>query len=493
MRVLIFNWKDLKHPAAGGAELFIHEVAKRWVEWGHQVTLFCAAVPDQPERDNENGIRIVRRGSRFTVYREARKYYKAEGRGNFDVVLDAVNTRPFLAPKFVKDIPVVALIHQLAREIWHYEFPPPLAWLGRYVFEPLWLRVYRRVTVLAVSESTRTDLESLGLMRVTVVPEGLTIPPDLNTPLKEQSPTLIFVGRLARNKRPHDAIAAFDIVRQRFPEAKLWVVGSGYLADELRMAPSDGVTYFGKVTQREKFDLLARAHILLAPSVREGWGLTVTEAGIVGTPAIGYNVPGLRDSIKDWETGVIVPENPNDMAQAAVRLLMDPDLATRLADGARRFSHSLDWSVTANRIFAHLEQAASPFEDQEASNLTSKAKMETGIKNELLREAKKVGTPLNVSLGRWKAPLLPLMFSIVLLIVAWDQGGPIALIVFGAAVVNWLGNRSESELIALGLACLLLTAVMSALALNGPGEALAAAAFGFLFLGTLLGIVRVIH
>ena len=126
----------------------------------------------KPAEEFVDGVRVIRRGGRIGVYREAKRYWRREGAGQYDLVLDCVNTRPFLCPRFVRNVPVVALIHQVAREVWHYETPWPIAVVGRYLLEPRWLRAYRDVPVVTVSESSRESLAEYGLRRVTVVPEG---------------------------------------------------------------------------------------------------------------------------------------------------------------------------------------------------------------------------------------------------------------------------------------------------------------------------------
>jgi glycosyltransferase involved in cell wall biosynthesis/O-antigen/teichoic acid export membrane protein len=172
LRILAYNWRDLAHPRAGGAEVYLQSVAREWVRCGHEVTIFCAAVDDRPKRELADGVQIVRRGGRLGVYRAARRYWRREGDGQYDLVVDCVNTRPFLCPRFVGNVPIVAVIHQVAREIWRYETPWPISVLGRYLLEPAWLRTYRDVPVVTVSESSRESLAEYGLRRVTVVPEG---------------------------------------------------------------------------------------------------------------------------------------------------------------------------------------------------------------------------------------------------------------------------------------------------------------------------------
>ncbi len=335
MRILVFNWRDLEHPHAGGAEVYTDAVAREWVRMGHEVTLFVSKSEGCKEREiTSSGYNVIRRGSRHGVYREARKFWRDEGNESFDLVVDEVNTRPFGCPRFVKGIPVVALIHQVCREIWAYEAKWPLSWLGRYVLEPTWLWLYRDVPVVTVSESSRRSLARYGLRLIEVVPQGTSCLGSANGGVvKEVDPTFVFVGRLTANKRPEDAVSAFEVLRGHLPNARLWVIGTGPMEAQMRRCASDGVTFFGRVSDVEKRSLVARAHVLLATSVREGWGLVVTEAACVNTAACGYDVPGLRDSI-GAAGGVLSASDPGSLAAAALRTyerVVSGDLIPRIA------------------------------------------------------------------------------------------------------------------------------------------------------------------
>lgn len=320
MRILVCNWKDTAHPHAGGAEVYTHEVLRRWAAAGHEVTLFCAAVPGRPERELVDGVRVVRRGGRLGVYRQARRFLREVGPAAFDVAIDEVNTRPFGLAGVRGAPPVVALVHQVAREIWFSELPLPLAALGRFVLEPAWLRAYRDVPVLTVSPSSRDSLRAYGLRRISIVPEGVAVEPRGTPPAKEPLPTLVFVGRLTESKRPKDALAAFRLIRAQIPSARLWVIGTGPLEQRLRRLHEPGVTFHGRISEEAKLDLVARAHALVVTSVREGWGLVVDEAAAMATPAVGYDVPGLADSIPT-AGGVLVPPSPSALAAELLRRL----------------------------------------------------------------------------------------------------------------------------------------------------------------------------
>lgn len=332
MRVLIYNWKDLAHPAAGGAEVFTEEVARVLVRRGHDVTLFAAAVEGRPERELVEGVQVVRRGGRTGVYRAARRFWSEQRAGAYDVVVDEINTRPFLTPRWLRGTPVVALIHQLAREIWSYEMPFPVSALGRYVLEPLWLRSYRSVPALTVSQSSAQSLARYhGWRDVTVVPEGHT-PHPLPPVTKEATPTVVLVGRLVAMKRPEEALAAFQILTDDVPQAHLWVIGDGPLLERLHGSAPPNVSFLGRLGRDELLDRLARAHVLVATSVREGWGLNVSEAAACGTPSIGYAVPGLVDAVPA-SGGALVQPTPPALGEAlrayfAGELELEPRVST---------------------------------------------------------------------------------------------------------------------------------------------------------------------
>ena len=310
---------------------------------GDQVEWFSAAFPGAKPEEDMDGVHLVRAGRQWTVHLHAfRRYFRRLG-STFDLVIDEVNTIPFFTPLWA-DIPVFMLIYQLARDVWWYESPFPISLLG-FASEPFYLRLYRRVPVLTESKSTQIDLRRIGFSGpITVVPVGtdpvVTIGREKNGP-----PTFLYVGRLSPSKRVSDIIQAFAIFQRHVPEARLWLVGDGSsshvhqlrnLVRRLRLDAS--VDFCGKVSPREKYDRMAEAYALLMASVREGWGLVVTEANACGTPAVVYDVPGLRDSVLNGQTGLVVEPSPKKLAAAMLMLAEDRTLYRRLAEEATRLS-----------------------------------------------------------------------------------------------------------------------------------------------------------
>ena len=292
-------------------------------------------------------------------------------RPDVDVVIDEINTLPFLTPVWADGLPpVVTLIHQLAEDVWDAETSRPVAMAGRRLESRL-LSLYRDAPVATVSASTMRDLERHGFRNVRLVPEGR----DLSLASigeKEARPTFLFAGRLAPNKRPDHAIAAFRTIRDRLPGARLWVVGDGGMRAALEDGAPEGVSILGRVPREELHRRMAAAHALLVPSVREGWGLVITEANALGTPAVGYDVPGIRDAIRDGRTGLLAPAGDDAaLGAAAASLVEDPEAYATMRAEAIRWGECFSWDVTADVLMGLLrERVAGAWEPLPTEGLT---------------------------------------------------------------------------------------------------------------------------
>ena len=347
MRILWFNWRDIKHPEAGGAEVLTHEVMQRLVQRGYKMTLFCPKVQGRPCQEEIDGINVVRQGGKYTVYGRGRSYFK-RNKEKYDLVIDEVNPRPFLNPSALDGKPVLVLFHQMIREEWFYEVPFPLSYICNF-YENRWLIPYRQTLTLTVSTSSKDDLEAIGFKCVKVIPMGKSIKSLDEMRQKEDNITITFIGRLKRHKLPDHAIKAFLIIKKEIPSAKMWIIGDGYMLNELKRMVNDDVTFFGHVSNDVKFDLLSRSHLVLMPSMREGWGLIVTESNAMGTPVIAYDVNGLRDSVIDGTNGILVKDkDPESLAKSALRILRDKAKLNSLSVNALQYSKGFSWDKTAD-------------------------------------------------------------------------------------------------------------------------------------------------
>lgn len=356
MRILTLNWKDPGQPDSGGAEIYVRRIAEIWAADGHNVTLFVPRPRLSAEHEVVRGVTYLRRGSRTTVFREARKHLRDRGR-EYDAVLESISTRPFMAHEIVGPR-AVSLYHQMARDVWTQEFRFPVSWLGQHLVEPSWVRRMRGARIVAVSPSTAADLLKHGVSTVRVVPPASDVPAASAPRTLSQPPRLLYVGRLVRSKRPQDAVAAFEHVRRQHPGATLDVIGAGYLHRALAEQHAPGVIVHGYVDAQRKAQLMGRAHLMLLPGTREGWGIVALEAMCCGLPVVAYDVPGLRDAIVHEETGLLTASDARLLGQAACSLLADGRRWAAMSAAGLARARSFSWDRTAADVLAVMTNPA---------------------------------------------------------------------------------------------------------------------------------------
>lgn len=390
MRILVINWRDIRNPEAGGAEVHLHETFSRIAAWGHQVTVLCSRFPGAADSERIDGIDVIRHGGKWTFNLTAPWYYRRRlARLPFDVVIEDINKIPALMPWFLNGPPLMVLLHHLFGTTFYREINPVLA-TYLYFMERLIPRVYRHCLFEAVSESTRDELVRMGVAadRISVVHNGLdsrfqdagindapAAPDRKDAPAaldRKDAPAasdrkkpglVIYLGRLKKYKNVDHLVQAMAIVREEVPGARLVIVGTGDRRRALEsmtrsMGLDDVVRFTGFVSEEEKLRLLTRAEVAACPSSKEGWGITVIEANACGVPVVAARVPGLRDAVVDGETGVLVP--PGDrkaMARALIGLLRNREERERLAGNAVARSRLYTWENTARQTLQVIRRA----------------------------------------------------------------------------------------------------------------------------------------
>lgn len=369
MRLLALSWRYLDHPAAGGAETVTHEILSRLAQT-HEVTCFTASYPGASTSSVIDGVKVIRRGRQATVHFWAWRWLRKK-HGGYDWIVDQINTIPFFTPLYVPADKRVFFIHQLAREYWWRE-TRGVAKLGApfgYLLEPAMMRLYRRSRGITGSQSTAEDLVRLGFAaeRLTIVPYPLSMQPLDALPDKADPFRVVVLGRLTPAKFIEEAIRAFADVQRQVPDAVLDVVGAGddryrqRLERMVRGLGLRGVTFHGRVSDERKRTLLSEAHVHMFSSHREGWGLVVSEAAAMGTPSVGYDAPGVRDSISDRR--LLVPiGDPSALAASTLMLRSDPALYAEVQAAAWRRTFEMSPSASATN-FAHalgIEPGAAP-------------------------------------------------------------------------------------------------------------------------------------
>lgn len=360
LNILILSWRGPGHPNAGGAEVSTHEHAKGWVKAGHCVTLFTSYYQGAKEDEIIDGVKIKRCGRQvFGVQWEVFKWYRFKVHPKFDLVIDQFHGIPFLTPLFVKE-KKLGFIHEVAKEVWRLNpWPKPMffipAILGTLI-EPLIFKfLYRKIPFMTVSDSTKEDLISWGIpkINITVVHNGVNMP-NIKIPRKEAKNTLIYLGAISKDKGIEDALRVFSLLN-KIGDFQFWIVGKSdpaYLEFLKKIVKNLGIEkktkFWGYVSEDKKYGLLGKSHILVNPSVREGWGLVVIEAAQMGTPTIAYDVPGLRDSIVDGRTGILCKKrNTLILTEAVIELINDKIRYARFSKQAFLWSKNFNWEKSA--------------------------------------------------------------------------------------------------------------------------------------------------
>ncbi|HZM64292.1 MAG TPA: glycosyltransferase family 4 protein [Candidatus Saccharimonadales bacterium] len=372
MNILWLAWKDQNHPQRGGAELVLHQLIDRQLADGHQVTLLTAQYPGaKAEETLPNGLHIIRTGkNRYLHSAQALVYYLKHLRGKFDLLIETVNTAPYFSLLFKGRAKGFALYHQLARDVWFFETKKPVNWLGYYIIEPLctWLLSLAKTPLITVSESTKYDMAKFGWKpeRTHIISEGITLEPvaSLERIKKFDDPTILSFGAIRGMKRTLDQIKAFEIAKQSIPNAKLIVAGdaSGSYGNQVLEAISQSpyksdISCIGRVDEGTKKELMQRAHIITVTSIKEGWGLIVTEAASQGTPAVVYNVDGLRDSVRHGQTGFITASTPQALAIHIAATLKNPTIYHRLQQAAWEWSKQMTFDRSYQDFTYALKEA----------------------------------------------------------------------------------------------------------------------------------------
>jgi glycosyltransferase involved in cell wall biosynthesis len=366
--VVILNWRDRRHPAAGGAELYCERLARELARRGRSVVLVTSRPAGSPARDTLDGFSIRRMGSWWSVYPLV-MLWLLRHRSSVGAVIDSQNGVPFFSPLVVgARTPVVLLLHHVHQEHVHQEIAtrmlrPLAARLVRWLEGPATRRVYRRRTVVVLSPSARTRVRRRLRFDgpVSVVPTGA----DTLGLRGERSaaPRVVVVGRLMAHERLDSLVDAMAEVQRRLPDAELHLVGTGPARRDLELrARTAGarVVFHGRLSDAARDELLSTAWLTVSASDGGDWGVSLIEANAAGVPALARRVSGLRDTVRHGETGWLVegPGHHDGLADAITRALgtlADPAVASTMGERARAWAARFTWERTAEGVLQALD------------------------------------------------------------------------------------------------------------------------------------------
>lgn len=365
MKILALNWRDPRNPEAGGAEIHLHEILKRAVKAGHRVIQVSHSVQWLPEKEIIDGVEIHRHGRWYSYNYTLRKYCESLDLSSFDLIVEDICKVPVFSPRWGKT-PVLAIVPHLFGTTAFREVSTPKA-LYVNLLESFIPGIYGSCNFVAISESTKTDLVRRGISpeRVEVIPCGIDTgfyKQDIG--VSPEGNRLLFVGRLKKYKGVQHLLTAIEILHARKLPVNLTVIGEGDYSRPLRlmvgrMNLQNSVDFLGFVTQEEKLRWLQKAYLAVFPSAKEGWGLTVIEANCCGTPVVASDSDGLRDSVLNGKTGILVEhENPAALADALESILRAPEKRRFLSENALQWAQSFNWDHTGEKMLEVMDKTA---------------------------------------------------------------------------------------------------------------------------------------
>lgn len=362
-RIDVVAWRDFEDAEAGGSELHAHRVISAWSEAGLDVSMTTSRVPGARAVVRRDGYRVVRRAGRYSVFPRTIASGGVGRIGTGDGLVEIWNGMPFFSPMWAR-CPHIVFLHHVHAEMWKMVLSPNLARFGYAMEHRVAPPIYRKSRIVTLSSSSKAEIvERLGLPaeRVTVTPPGVESIYTPGTALSED-PLVVAVGRLVPVKRFHLLIEALVELKRSMPRLRAVIAGEGYERAQLEHLiavhqAQEWIELPGFVTQAELIDLYQRAWVVAATSLREGWGMTLTEAAACGTPAVATRIGGHQDAVDDGNSGLLVDDN-RAMVDALRSVLSDEVLRRRLSAGAVEHAQKFSWEATARGTLAALGMEA---------------------------------------------------------------------------------------------------------------------------------------
>jgi len=359
----VVNHRDWQNPLAGGVEEVVCQTTRRWAAAGHDVSLLVSDFTGSSSRELViDGVKIFRRG-REQYFNWLAPWVARSQFRDADVIVEQIAKVACMLPWYTRK-PVIGYVHHLFGRSIYGSVPWPLAAYVDFM-EELAMKVYRHCQFIAVSHSTADDLVAHDIphKQLHVVHNGVDL--GLFQPgTKTAHPSVLWVGRVRKTKCVDHVVKAFALVARQVPEARLTLVGRGEMEEEVRrMIVAEGlqdrVTMAGWLVAEQLREQMQQAWVLTYPSPKEGWGLCVTEAAACGTPSVASNSPGLREAVRDGETGFLVAHGDIPALAGKIQLvLQDAALRARMSSAARQWAEKFNWDATASQSLRLLEKLA---------------------------------------------------------------------------------------------------------------------------------------
>ncbi len=352
MNILIINWRDIKNNVLGGSEIYFYEIAKRFAENGHKVTWLTSRNKNKKIEYYE-GLKIIRIGNKWTTYFLIPLKYLFSLKHNFDVIVDVENGIPFFSPfyKKNKNTKVILHIHHIHKEVWFRELPLILAKIGWFLEGRIMSKVYKNSGIITLSESSKKEILKNKIKikseEVFVVNPGIK-KYKLKNIKKTKEPSILFLNRIKKYKGVKTFLRAVKSLQDQDIKFNTLVAGTGddlnEMKDYAKKLKIKNIKFLGRVSEQEKIKIMQESWVFINPSMKEGWGIVNIEANYCGTPVIGSNVAGIKDSVLENKSGLLFEyNNVGDLANKIKEIIKNKKLRDNLSKESKKWANKFSW------------------------------------------------------------------------------------------------------------------------------------------------------
>lgn len=366
MKILIFSWRDISNPHAGGSEKYFHELSKEWAIKGNKVTWICGGWKGCRKKEVIDKVNIIRTGKELSLYALAPiEYLKLKEKP--DVIIDLENGIPFFTPFFSRKKKFLH-IHHIHKDIWHQESEgkgikeKSIALIGKFLEMKLMPIVYKKTGIITISNSSKEEIEAENIGKVKgIVNPGIDFF-NYKKFRKSKTPSVLFLNRIKKYKGVHILLDAAAEINKTGKKTDFWIAGAGddlermkKYAKKLRL---DNVVFLGRISEEKKKEIMQKAWIFANPSFKEGWGIVNIEANYFGTPVIGSRVGGIKDSVVENKTGLLFEYgNSKELAEKILSLMQNKSLRAQMRKNGTAWAGRFDWASKAQEYLDVLRKA----------------------------------------------------------------------------------------------------------------------------------------
>lgn len=349
MKILILNWRCIKNPDMGGSEIYFYELAKRWAKLGNKITWFSPMFKNAEKEEEIEGIKFIRSGGKYSIYfKSALNYMKIN---DFDVIIDVENGIPFFSPLYIRNKKIFLHIHHVHKDIWFKQMPIPIAIIGYILESKIMPLLYKNNRVITLSKSSHDEIidEKITKCDPKIVNPGIEFY-KYKKFKKNRIPAVLFLNRVKKYKGIDTFIDSARKIGDR--NIEFWVAGSGDYLETAKKYVNENklknVLFFGRIDEEKKKEIMQKAWIFVNPSYKEGWGIVNIESNYFGTPVIGSNVSGIKDSVVDGKTGFLFEYgNSDNLAEKIKTLIKNKKMLDKMSKNAKNWAKKFEWDSKA--------------------------------------------------------------------------------------------------------------------------------------------------